>query len=61
MARAAKKLQSLTLAGDRVDKLRLEGKRYVVETVASSGRVRPKGFASLSLDLTDLWRSIDER
>jgi Uma2 family endonuclease len=44
-----------------VEMLRLEGKRYVVETVLASGRVRPKGFAALSLDLGDLWRSIDER
>jgi Uma2 family endonuclease len=42
-----------------VEMLRLEGKRFVVETVAASGRVRPKGFVALSL--TDLWRSIDER
>ena len=44
-----------------IEMLRLEGKRFVVETVASTGRVRPKGFAALSLDLRDLWRSIDER
>ncbi|HEY2366496.1 MAG TPA: CoA transferase, partial [Polyangiaceae bacterium] len=31
-----------------VEMLRLEGKRYVVETVASNGRVRPKGFVALS-------------
>ena len=44
-----------------VEMLRLDGKRFVVEDVAASGRVRPKGFAALSLDLTELWRSIDER
>jgi len=38
-----------------IEMLKLEGKKYVVATVASSGRVRPAGFAGLALDLDDLW------
>ena len=39
-----------------VEMLRLAGKRFVLATVASSGRVRPEGFPGLTLDLDDLWR-----
>ena len=42
-----------------VEMLRLGSKRYVVETVASKGRVRPRGFVGLSLTLDDIWLSID--
>lgn len=38
-----------------IEMLRLKDKRYVVATVATRGRVKPEGFAGLTLDLKDLW------